>query len=120
MKLDEYQAKAETTDLEKDTRGEVMRRHNMMTPGFIDKVLGLSGEAGEAADKVKKIIRDKSGDFTDADREEIAKELGDVLWYVANTALYLDYPLSEIAKMNVEKLASRQKRGVLKGSGDER
>ena len=80
----------------------------------------MTGEAGEASDKIKKILRDKGGDFTDEDRYEIAKELGDVMWYIANLALYLDIPLSEVVKMNISKLESRQKRGRLGGRGDNR
>lgn len=81
--------------------------------------LGLVGEAGEVAEKVKKIIRDKDGSFG-PHSEEIAKELGDVLWYVANIADDLGYTLSEIAQMNLEKLRSRKARNVISGSGDNR
>lgn len=120
MGFDEYQEKANLTDLARGSRGVVMRGRNMVAVGFLEKVLGLPGEAGEVADKIKKILRDKGGNFTDEDRGEIAKELGDVLWYVANVALYLDIPLSEIAMMNIEKLESRRKRGRLGGRGDSR
>jgi NTP pyrophosphatase (non-canonical NTP hydrolase) len=82
--------------------------------------LGLTGEAGEVAEKFKKIIRDKEGMLDLQDRDAIAKELGDVLWYVANIANELSYRLSDIAVMNLAKLASRADRGVLKGSGDNR
>ncbi|MBR3253121.1 hypothetical protein IKF85_00125, partial [Candidatus Saccharibacteria bacterium] len=58
-----------------------MEKRSLNTTGFLDKVLGVTGEAGEFADKVKKILRDKKGEFTDEDREAIIKELGDVLWY---------------------------------------
>ena len=88
--------------------------------GLIEKVLGLPGEAGEAADKFKKIIRDKSGVISKASREEIVKELGDVLWYIAMIAEYLEVPLSEVAKMNIDKLESRYNRNKLHGSGDNR
>lgn len=120
MEFDEYQKQASATDLELSSMGEVMERRDINTVGFLDKALGVSGEAGEFADKIKKILRDKNGAFDDTDREAIKKELGDVLWYVAEVALYLDMPLSEIAKSNLEKLASRQKRGKLHWSGDER
>lgn len=82
--------------------------------------LGLTGEAGEVAEKIKKIIRDKNGSIGMADRDAIAKELGDVLWYIANFASELNYNLSDIAAMNLAKLASRKERDVLKGSGDYR
>ena len=88
--------------------------------GLIEKVLGLPGEAGEAADKFKKIIRDKGGVISKSSREEIVKELGDVLWYVAMIAEYLEVPLSEVASMNIEKLESRYKRNKIHGSGDNR
>lgn len=81
--------------------------------------LGL-GEAGEIQGKIKKILRDDGGVVTDEKRLEIAKEVGDLLWYVARTAEEIGYDLEEIAKMNVAKLISRQERGVLGGSGDNR
>ncbi|MCL2677366.1 MAG: nucleoside triphosphate pyrophosphohydrolase family protein [Streptococcaceae bacterium] len=87
---------------------------------FLDKVLGLSGEAGEVSDKVKKLIRDKDGRLTSTDKENIAKELGDVLWYVATTARYIGIDLENIAKNNIEKLEDRKARGVIKGNGDNR
>ena len=77
--------------------------------------MGLANEAGEVLGKVKKIIRD--GTF---DREAIADELGDVLWYAAALARDLNVDLSTIAQRNLDKLASRQERGTLKGSGDKR
>ena len=120
MKFDEYQEKTKTTDLGIENMGEVMAKHTLNVPEFIDKVLGLAGESGEFADKVKKIMRDKRGDFSDEEREAILKELGDVLWYIAEISLYLDMPMSELAQMNLDKLASRKKRGTLTGSGDER
>ena len=87
---------------------------------FIYPTLGLVGEAGEVAEKAKKIIRDGEGVLTDPDREKIALELSDVCWYVAVLAFELDYTLEEIMQMNLDKLASRQERGVLTGSGDNR
>ena len=82
--------------------------------------LELAGEAGEVAEKVKKIIRDGDGTLTDPDREKIAKELSDVCWYVAVLAYELDYTLEEVMQINLDKLRSRQERGVLSGSGDNR
>jgi NTP pyrophosphatase (non-canonical NTP hydrolase) len=87
---------------------------------IIYPALGLCGESGEVADKVKKIIRDNNQEFTADKKEEIIKELGDVLWYVAVMADDLGYDLEEVAAENIAKLASRQKRGVLGGSGDNR
>ena len=82
--------------------------------------LGLVGEAGEVADKLKKVIRDNGGVLTDPVRDAVAKELGDVLWYLSVLAYELDYDLNTIAQDNLDKLASRQQRGVLSGSGDNR
>jgi NTP pyrophosphatase (non-canonical NTP hydrolase) len=82
--------------------------------------LGLAGEAGEVAEHAKKAIRDDGGEIGDERRAAMCKELGDVLWYVAQLATELDLDLEEIARQNLEKLFSRQRRGVLSGSGDER
>ena len=90
MNFDDYQNKAAKYDL----FDEVV---NLYDVGFIEKVLGLVGEAGETADKIKKILRDKDGVVSDGDRELISKELGDTLWYIAAIARYLDLSLSEIA-----------------------
>ncbi len=113
MKLDEYQDKVKEFDFFEVT-------DNLGAPGFVEKALGLAGEAGEAADKVKKIIRDKGGRPSEEDRAAIVKELGDVLWYVANMARYLNVSLSEVAEGNIEKLSSRKQRNKLHGEGDER
>lgn len=93
---------------------------DLTNPGMFEKVLGLTGEAGEVADKVKKIVRDKNGKVTEEDRKEIAKELGDVMWYVASIARYLGISLSEVAQMNLDKLESRYQRGKIGGDGDNR
>ncbi len=82
--------------------------------------LGLAGEAGEVAEHAKKAIRDDGGQITAHRRAAMAKELGDVLWYVAQLATELDLDLDEIARSNLDKLLSRQQRGVLSGSGDDR
>jgi NTP pyrophosphatase (non-canonical NTP hydrolase) len=82
--------------------------------------LGLCGEAGETAEKVKKAIRDDGGTLTEERRAAIAAELGDVLWYVAQLATEAGLDLEEVAEANLEKLASRQRRSVLQGSGDNR
>ncbi len=120
MKLDQYQKKTALYDLGHSNVGAVMTQKSLNIPEFIDKVLGLVGESGEFADKTKKIIRDKLGRFNDEDRAELLKELGDVLWYVAEVSLYLDTSLSDLAKMNLDKLASRKKRGKIEGAGDNR
>jgi len=82
--------------------------------------LGLSGESGEIAEKLKKIIRDQNADPSKIDRDDIKKELGDILWYITALAHELDINLDDVAKANVEKLASRLQRGVVTGSGDNR
>jgi NTP pyrophosphatase (non-canonical NTP hydrolase) len=82
--------------------------------------LGLAGEAGEVAEHAKKTIRDDGGTVTDERRLAMAGELGDVLWYVAQLASELGLELEDIARANLEKLSSRQQRGVLSGSGDDR
>ena len=82
--------------------------------------LGLTGEAGELADKIKKAYRDDNGVFNQEKRDAIAKELGDVLWYVTRLGATLGFSLEEIAQRNIEKLADRAKRSVINGSGDNR
>lgn len=82
--------------------------------------LGLCGEAGEVAEKVKKMVRDDGGALTEARREELSRELGDVLWYAAQIATEAGLDLEEIARSNIAKLASRRDRGALQGSGDRR
>ena len=87
---------------------------------FVYPTLGLTGESGEVADKIKKIIRDSDGKVTDEKKEEIKKELGDVLWYLAQLSTELGLKLSEVASGNLEKLASRKSRGKIRGKGDNR
>lgn len=99
--------------------GETARYPGRGTGTLVYPTLGLTGEAGEVAEKVKKILRDQAGEIGDA-RDLLVKELGDVLWYVAALAHELDVPLEEVARRNIEKLQSRASRGVLAGSGDER
>ena len=82
--------------------------------------LGLCGEAGEVADKVKKVLRDHGGSFSPEVREALKLELGDVLWYVAQLATELDLSLDTIAQSNLAKLASRAARNVIAGDGDRR
>jgi NTP pyrophosphatase (non-canonical NTP hydrolase) len=82
--------------------------------------LGLCGEAGEVAEKVKKTLRDDGGVLTDERRDALSRELGDVLWYLSQVATEAGLDLDEIAAENLDKLFSRQERGVLRGSGDDR
>jgi NTP pyrophosphatase (non-canonical NTP hydrolase) len=87
---------------------------------FIYPTLGLAGEAGEVAEKVKKIIRDGDGIVSEEKKAELAKELGDVLWYISNLAEELGLKLEDVARGNIEKLRSRLERGKVHGNGDNR
>jgi NTP pyrophosphatase (non-canonical NTP hydrolase) len=107
MKLSEYQQRSRATAVYPDAGA------NLTYPA-----LGLCGEAGEAAEKVKKTIRDDGGVLTDERRGALAAELGDVLWYVAQLATEAGLDLDEVAERNLHKLLSRQQREVLQGSGD--
>ena len=107
MKFDEYQKQALTTA--KDENVELMHR-----------ALGLAAEAGEVAGKLNKWLRDSKGDPKKLDRKALVDELGDVLWFLATLADYLGHSLDGIANQNLKKLADRQKRGVIHGSGDNR
>lgn len=82
--------------------------------------LGLCGEVGEVAEKVKKVIRDRDGSFDTETCYAIALEISDVLWYVSQLARELDWNLECIAQLNLAKLEDRQARNKLHGSGDER
>lgn len=110
MQFNEYQQKANETAIYPG-KGTVM--------GLAYTALGL-GESGEVQGKVKKILRDDSGIISEQKRQAIKKELGDNLWYIAQTATELELTLDEIAEANVSKLSNRKKRGVLTGSGDDR
>jgi NTP pyrophosphatase (non-canonical NTP hydrolase) len=88
--------------------------------GFIIASLGLAGEAGEFVEKVKKILRDKNGKLTTADREFLMLELGDVLWKVAVLARMLKFNLGYVAVRNLLKLRKRQQEGKISGNEDER
>jgi len=106
---DEYQRAALRTARDRDAPDE-----------FVHLVLGLVGESGEIAEKVKKLIRDNNSDLAQLDRDDIAAELGDVLWYTAVLASFLDLSLDDVAQRNIDKLADRQRRAVIGGSGDHR
>jgi NTP pyrophosphatase (non-canonical NTP hydrolase) len=87
---------------------------------YVYPTLGLCGEAGEVAEKIKKVIRDNGGVFTEEKKKEIIKEVGDVLWYIAALLSDLGVTMDEAAVGNLEKLFSRKERGVLNGNGDNR
>lgn len=109
MECDDYQRAALRTARDKDARDE-----------FMHLVLDLVGEAGEIAEKVKKLVRDNNSDLALLDRDDMAAELGDVLWYTAVLADFLGLSLDAVAQRNVDKLADRQRRAVIGGSGDNR
>ena len=107
MNFNEYQNMAKSTAI-------YDKKHQILYPA-----LGLAGEAGEVANKVKKLIRDgyeKNKDY----RTEISAELGDVLWYIAVLASDIGIELSDIATNNIIKRKDRQARGVIGGNGDTR
>ncbi len=83
-------------------------------------IMGLAGETGEVSEKFKKLFRDQQGEMSDNFKQEVAKELGDVLWYVSSIAHELGLPLEEVAKANVEKIQSRRARNTQHGNGDNR
>jgi NTP pyrophosphatase (non-canonical NTP hydrolase) len=109
MQMNDYQQMAIRTARPKDATDELFHL-----------LLGLCGEAGEIAEKMKKIVRDKESDFSTVDLGDLKKELGDVLWQLSAIASYFDIELEDIAQTNIDKLASRLKRGVIGGSGDNR
>lgn len=109
MKFSEYQKKSRVTAI-----------YPNKDDNFIYPTLGLVGEAGEIAEKIKKVLRDDEGKISDEKKTEIGKELGDVLWYISQLATELGVDLDEVAEGNIDKLYSRMDRGVIQGSGDNR
>ena len=109
MELNDYQRESRKTALYPEVGS------NPIYP-----TLGLVGEAGEVADKVKKILRDKNGVFDKDSKDAIKFELGDVLWYISQLSSELGYELEEVANANLQKLNSRKSRGKIQGSGDNR
>jgi len=101
MDFDQYQRKASET--------AIYPEENAVQ--FLS--LGINGESGEVAEKVKKSVRD-------GEELELEKELGDVLWYLSALASELDLSLEEIAEKNIEKIKDREERNLLKGEGDKR
>jgi NTP pyrophosphatase (non-canonical NTP hydrolase) len=124
LSFEEYQKLAAGTaiypKLFSDYEGYIEDAEGLNEMGFVYPALGLCGEAGEVAEKIKKIIRDKNGVVDDVDRAAVAKELGDVLWYVAAISKEFGLNMGDIAQGNLDKLAARKERGTLGGSGDNR
>lgn len=109
MTFDEYQ------ELSKGTA-----QYSDFIPAWVYLALGLAGESGEVVDKLKKVVRNNSGVFTEEQKLEIAKELGDVLWYISQLCEEMGVSMEQVARMNREKLEDRKARGVLKSRGDNR
>jgi len=109
MTFEEYQNKSRKTAI-----------YPNIGENFIYPVLGLTGEAGEVAEKIKKVLRDKNGIISEETRVELKKELGDVLWYLSQLASELKISLDDVAEFNIEKLYSRMERSKLSGEGDNR
>ena len=118
MNFNDYQEKAASTAIYPD-------KYRIIYPA-----LGLAGEVGETCEKIKKLIRDYDFDMENMTaldqllwenkKQEIKKEIGDIMWYVANLAKDFELKLEDIAAANIEKLQDRKNRGVLQGSGDNR
>ncbi|MGK2896543.1 MAG: nucleoside triphosphate pyrophosphohydrolase family protein [Candidatus Saccharimonadales bacterium] len=113
MKIEDYSNQAIMTLTHDHSYGDISAQ-------LMASVLGLSDESGEVLGKFKKLLRDKQGILSPEDKKEIIKELGDVLWYINSVSHLLGSSLEEVAQLNNEKLMSRQQRGVIKGSGDNR
>jgi NTP pyrophosphatase (non-canonical NTP hydrolase) len=109
MLLSDYQSRSRATAV-----------YPQMGDNLLYPTLGLCGEAGEVAEKIKKMVRDDDGILSDERRAALSKELGDVLWYLAQLATEAELDLDAIAEENLEKLLSRRDRNVLQGSGDDR
>ena len=112
MDFKEYQTFVESTFKALEGKDEASRISYL--------ALGLNGEAGEIAEKIKKHLHADTGDLTDEQKEDLRKELGDVLWYLTAFGAYIGWDLEDVAAKNKEKLASRFKRGVVLGDGDNR
>ena len=109
MTFSEYQAKM------KETAVYPNKGHN-----FIYPTLGMMGEAGEVAEKIKKVWRDKNNQVSETDKTEIKKEMGDVLWYLSQLASELGLDFNDVAQTNLDKTRSRLERNLINGSGDNR
>jgi NTP pyrophosphatase (non-canonical NTP hydrolase) len=109
MDFKEYQEKAATTAIYPN------RGKNLIYP-----VLGLCGESGEVAEKVKKLIRDKNSEIDQEFLDAIEKEIGDVMWYIAAVCYELKLDMNTVAEKNIQKLFNRKENNLLGGSGDNR
>ena len=109
MNFNDYQTKSRGT-----------AKYPAIGHGVIYPTLGLVNEAGEVAGKIKKVFRDKDGQISAETRDALKAELGDVLWYLAQTCTELEISLDEVAEANLAKLLDRQARGKIQGDGDNR
>ncbi|MBF0121703.1 MAG: nucleoside triphosphate pyrophosphohydrolase family protein [Desulfobacterales bacterium] len=109
MNFNEYQTKAYETEIYKGKADPIQYL-----------LLGLHEEGGEIAGKVKKVLRDEKGVFSEKFKEDIKKELGDVLWYLSALAKEFGFDLNSIAEANIVKINSRKERDRLHGEGDDR
>jgi NTP pyrophosphatase (non-canonical NTP hydrolase) len=105
---------------EYQTKSRVTAKYPAIGHAVIYPTLGLVNEAGEVAGKIKKVFRDKDGEFSSETRDALKAELGDVLWYLAQTCTELGISLDEVAESNLTKLLDRQARGKIQGDGDNR
>ena len=96
------------------------RKTKIYSDDIIYPSLGLSGEVGELMNQIKKIYRDDHGRISFVRKQDLKKEIGDVLWYIARVADDLDIDLTEAVEINLDKLNSRMDRGKIGGSGDDR
>lgn len=110
MNMNDYQQKARATVIYPAFGGA----------GWVYPALGLAGEAGEIANKLKKVVRDTNGQVSAETKQALKEELGDALWYISQLAHELGFKLDEVAQANIDKLASRSERGKITGSGDQR
>ncbi len=109
MNFNEYQKKAFETAIYPDKGNN-----------FVYPCLGLAGEAGEFIEEVKKILRDSNYKIDEVKKENLKKEMGDVLWYLAALCTELKFEFDEVAEKNIMKLSLRKEKGTIHGSGDNR
>lgn len=113
MEFNEFQKECRKTDVGTSAQ-------DCLYPGWLYYILGTVGEAGELAEKIKKLFRDKNGVVDSEFKEEIVKEMGDIQWYMARLADQFDIEFNTIAETNIKKLQSRKKRNKIHGNGDDR
>lgn len=121
LTVSEYQAGTKLTAIYSEGAHLAREENNLLKWSLISYCgHGLSGESGELVGNIKKALRDDAGYFTQSRKQKMFKELGDIAWYLSQICNELDFDLERIFSFNLEKLADRQEREVLKGSGDDR